>query len=45
MNAIDFASERRDMVDRQIGRRGARSRVVLDAMRTVPREAFLSHLF
>jgi protein-L-isoaspartate(D-aspartate) O-methyltransferase len=37
----DFAKLRRDMVERQIVSRGVRSPPVLDAMRTVPREAFL----
>ncbi len=37
----DFASKRLDMVDRQVTARGVRSEKVLDAMRKVPREAFL----
>jgi protein-L-isoaspartate(D-aspartate) O-methyltransferase len=41
MNKTDSASLRNAMVDLQIARRGVRSRLVLDAMRTVPREAFL----
>ena len=41
MNKIDFAKLRDSMVDLQIARRGVRSHLVLDAMRTVPREAFL----
>jgi len=41
MNTADFARLRNDMVDLQIARRGVRSPVVLDAMRAVPREAFL----
>ena len=41
MNKIDFAKLRDGMVDLQIARRGVRSRLVLDAMRTVPREVFL----
>jgi protein-L-isoaspartate(D-aspartate) O-methyltransferase len=41
MNKINFAKLRDGMVDLQIARRGVRSRLVLDAMRTVPREAFL----
>jgi len=41
MKAIDFAHLRQLMVDRQIASRGVRSPQVLDAMRTVPREAFL----
>ncbi len=41
MNKIDFAKLRDEMVDRHIAGRGVRSLVVLDAMRTVPRETFL----
>src|SRR5665647_2444146 len=41
MNKIDFAKLRDNMVDSQIADRGVRSYLVLDAMRTVPREAFL----
>ena len=41
MNKIDFAALRESMVDRQVAGRGVRSHLVLDAMRTVPREAFL----
>ena len=41
MNKIDFAKLRDSMVDLQIARRGVRSHLVLEAMRTVPREAFL----
>lgn len=41
MNKTDSARLRNDMVDLQIARRGVRSHVVLDAMRAVPREAFL----
>ncbi len=41
MNKLEFARLRHDMVDRQVAGRGVRSRHVLDAMRTVPREAFL----
>lgn len=41
MNDTDSARLRNDMVDLQIARRGVRSHLVLDAMRTVPREAFL----
>src|SRR5436190_1673085 len=37
----DFAAFRREMVERQIAARGVRSPIVLDAMRQVPREAFL----
>jgi len=46
MNNIDFAKLRDEMVEHQIARRGVRSPVVLDAMRIVPREAFLpEHLW
>ena len=41
MNKIDFAALRNGMVDRHVAGRGVRSHLVLDAMRTVPREAFL----
>ncbi len=41
MSAIDFATLREDMVRRQIAARGVRDRRVLEAMRTVPREAFV----
>jgi protein-L-isoaspartate(D-aspartate) O-methyltransferase len=37
----DFQSLRSQMVEQQIGARGIRSKAVLDAMRSVPREAFL----
>ncbi len=37
----DYAARRDDMVDRQLAARGVRSAKVLDAMRTVPREAFV----
>lgn len=37
-----LAKLRRDMVERQIVARGVRSPLVLEAMRTVPRDAFLS---
>ena len=37
---MDFTHIRQPMVDRQIASRGGRSPQVLDAMRTVPREAF-----
>jgi protein-L-isoaspartate(D-aspartate) O-methyltransferase len=41
----EFAARRREMVEKQIAARGVRSGLVLDAMRTVPREAFLpAHL-
>src|SRR3954451_626260 len=39
----DFEHLRRDMVERQVKARGVRSPIVLDAMRQVPREAFLPH--
>src|SRR5208283_2801519 len=38
---IDFQRRRAEMVDRHIAHRGVRSAVVLAAMRSVPREAFL----
>ncbi len=41
MDQVDFAKLRDNMVDSQIAGRGVRSHLVLDAMRTVPREAFL----
>ena len=41
MNDINPAALRERMVERQVARRGVRSHRVLDAMRTVPREAFL----
>jgi len=41
MNKVDFEKLRDNMVDSQIADRGVRSHRVLDAMRTVPREAFL----
>ena len=41
MDRTDSARLRNDMVDLQIARRGVRSPRVLEAMRTVPREAFL----
>jgi protein-L-isoaspartate(D-aspartate) O-methyltransferase len=41
MNSFEFARLRERMVDRQIAARGVRSKLVLDAMRSVPREAFL----
>jgi protein-L-isoaspartate(D-aspartate) O-methyltransferase len=37
-----FADRRRHMVERQIAARGIRSQLVLDAMRSVPREAFIA---
>ena len=45
MHRSDFAKLRAEMVDRQIAGRNVRSHLVLDAMRKVPREAFLpAHL-
>lgn len=41
MNDINFLQRREAMVESHIARRGIRSPLVLDAMRTVPREAFL----
>ncbi len=41
VNTIAFAKLREEMVDHHVAGRGVRSPVVLDAMRTVPREAFL----
>jgi protein-L-isoaspartate(D-aspartate) O-methyltransferase len=41
MTALDFATLREDMVRRQIAARGVRDRRVLEAMRAVPREAFV----
>jgi protein-L-isoaspartate(D-aspartate) O-methyltransferase len=41
VNSIDFADLRDGMVDRQVAGRGVRSQLVLNAMRAVPREAFL----
>ena len=38
----DFAQARARMVETQIARRGVRDPAVLDAMRTVPREAFIA---
>ena len=38
---LDYRRERDRMVDAQIARRGVRDRHVLDAMREVPREAFV----
>lgn len=38
---IDFEARRREMVLRQIAQRGVRDQRVLDAMSTVPREAFI----
>ncbi|HEX3555857.1 MAG TPA: protein-L-isoaspartate(D-aspartate) O-methyltransferase [Thermoanaerobaculia bacterium] len=41
MATLDFQALRHQMVDRQIAGRGVRDRRVLEAMRTVPREAFV----
>jgi protein-L-isoaspartate(D-aspartate) O-methyltransferase len=41
MKNIDFAKRREAMVEHKIAGRGVRSSPVLEAMRTVPREAFL----
>src|SRR5438105_2224349 len=41
-SATDSASARNRMVEAQIARRGVRDPAVLQAMRTVPREAFIS---
>ncbi len=41
MKNIDFAKRREAMVEHKIAGRGVRSSTVLEAMRTVPREAFL----
>ena len=38
----DFAAARRRMVERQISRRGIHDPLVIEAMRTVPRERFVS---
>lgn len=38
----DFAAEREAMVERQLRRRGITETAILDAFRTVPREAFVS---
>ena len=38
---VNFAAEREDMVRRQIEARGIRGRALLDALRAVPREAFI----
>src|SRR3990170_1452059 len=38
---LDLIAARHEMVDTQLAARGIRDPVVLDAMRTVPREAFL----
>ncbi len=41
MTTLDFGALRQAMVDRQIAARGVRDRRVLEALGTVPREAFL----
>ena len=38
---LDLAHERERMVERQVSRRGVRDSHVLEAMREVPREAFV----
>lgn len=38
-----YSRQRRDMVERQVAARGVRAPLVLEAMREVPREAFLPH--
>jgi protein-L-isoaspartate(D-aspartate) O-methyltransferase len=40
--SVDFAQARARMVEAQIARRGVRDPAVLEAMRTVPREAFIA---
>ena len=41
MNDLNPATLRERMVERQVARRGVRSHRVLEAIRSVPREAFL----
>jgi protein-L-isoaspartate(D-aspartate) O-methyltransferase len=41
----DFAAERKEMVERQLRRRGITEPDILDAFRAVPREAFISDEF
>ena len=41
MTALDFEALRKEMVDRQIAARGIRDERVLEALRMVPREAFV----
>jgi protein-L-isoaspartate(D-aspartate) O-methyltransferase len=41
MTALDFETLRKEMVDRQIAARDVRDQRVLEALRTVPREAFV----
>ncbi len=41
MKTIDMSDQRNDMVEHHIKARGVRDRLVLDAMRTVPREEFI----
>jgi protein-L-isoaspartate(D-aspartate) O-methyltransferase len=41
MKTMDMSDARNKMVEHQIAARGVRDRLVLEAMRTVPREAFL----
>src|SRR4249919_4246139 len=38
----DFASDREEMIERQLRRRGITEPDILDAFRSVPREAFIS---
>lgn len=45
MSQTNAEFEREQMVDRQIARRGVRDGAVLDAMRAVPREAFVEQGF
>ena len=45
MTTPDFQALRNQMVDRQIASRGVRDPRVLEAMRTVPREAFVAERF
>jgi protein-L-isoaspartate(D-aspartate) O-methyltransferase len=44
-DADDFASQRADMVERQLRRRGIRDERVLDAMASVPRERFVPEAY
>jgi len=41
MNSIDYSRQRNTMVENHIAARGIHSQLVLDAMRAVPREAFV----
>ena len=40
-SAVEFAAQRHDMVEWQLARRGIHDQRVLNAMATVPREAFV----